>query len=94
MSGIRPKLSQGKQQEVDIVGDGQTGAVEREDFRGVCWYNIARSLTGIVFGVESLRVLEYDTEQQVAGNHLLYAWETLDGDMSSAVRTAHARGSV
>ena len=28
-------------------------------------------------GLKDCRVLEYDTEQQVAGNHLLYAWETL-----------------
>ena len=46
---------------------------------------------GIIFGVERLRVLEYDTEQQVAGNHLLYAWETLVGDMSSAGNGSRSR---
>ena len=33
-------------------------------------------------GLKDCRVLEYDTDQQVAGNHLLYAWETLVRVMS------------
>ena len=33
-------------------------------------------------GLKDCCVLEYDTEQQVAGNHLLYAWETLVRVMS------------
>ena len=45
-------------------------------------------------GLKDCRVLEYDTEQQVSGYHLLYAWETLVGVMSQTACAVHARGSV
>ena len=49
--------------------------------------------TGTKFGVEVCHVLEYDTEQQVLGNHLLCAWETLEEARESS-RKAHTRLSV
>ena len=49
--------------------------------------------TGTKFGVEVCHVLEYDTEQQVPGNHLLCAWETLEETHESS-RKAHTRLSV
>ena len=49
--------------------------------------------TGTKFGVEVCHVLEYDTEQQVTGNHLLCAWETLEEARESS-RKAHTRLSV
>ena len=56
--------------------------------------NILRVPEGrIKFGVESLSRLEYDTEQQVLGNHLLCAWETLEETRESS-RKAHTRSSV
>ena len=44
-------------------------------------------------GLKSLSRLEYDTEQQVIGNHLLCAWETLEETHESS-RKAHTRFSV
>jgi hypothetical protein len=44
-------------------------------------------------GLKSLSRLEYDTEQQVLGNHLLCAWETLE-EMRESSRKAHTRSSV
>jgi hypothetical protein len=44
-------------------------------------------------GLKSLSRLEYDTEQQVLGNHLLCAWETLEEARESS-RKAHTRFSV
>ena len=47
----------------------------------------------IKFGVEVCHVLEYDTEQQVTGNHLLCAWETFE-NLHEPSREAHARTRV
>ena len=44
-------------------------------------------------GLKDYRTLVYDTERQVTGNHLPYAWETLDG-YDGQGRKAHARGVV
>ena len=49
--------------------------------------------TGSKFGVEVCHVLEYDTEQQVPGKHLLCAWETFEESNESS-REAHTRFCV
>jgi len=36
--------------------------------------------------LQDCRISVYDTEQQVIGNHLLCAWETLGGTVSRVAR--------